>query len=160
MILQLVLTLTRWVAVGHLFIDKTGTPSRRAEVPTLPWIPIEKPQESGAVVVMASRFRVRGYRHVLPFFVDAMRVLVQVRKADGALGVTLTARPLRREFATLSAWRDRDALNALVRSVPHRTIMGRYRSAMADSRFTFWEAQGSALPLDWAEAERRLAAAA
>ena len=129
-------------------------------MPTLPWTNVEKPPESGDVVVMASRFWLRGYRHVLPFFVDAMRIHAQVRKADGALGVSLVAHPLRKEFATLSAWRDRDALNALVRSEPHRTIMGRYRSVMAGSRFTFWEVPASALPPDWVEAERRLAAAA
>jgi heme-degrading monooxygenase HmoA len=129
-------------------------------MPTLPWITVEKPQEPGAVVVMASRFRVKGFRHVLPFFVDSMRVLAQVRKADGALGVSLAAHPLRREFATLSAWRDREAVNALVRSEPHRTIMGRYRPAMADARFTFWEVPATELPLDWTDAERRLEAAA
>jgi heme-degrading monooxygenase HmoA len=128
-------------------------------MPTLPWMNVDEPPESGEVVVMASRFRVRGYRHVLPFLLDALRIHAQVRNADGALGVSLVAHPLRKEFATLSAWRDRDALNALVRSEPHRTIMGRYRSAMAGSRFTFWEASPAALPLDWAEAERRLAAA-
>jgi heme-degrading monooxygenase HmoA len=129
-------------------------------MPTLPWITVDETPEGGAVVVMASRFRVRGYRHVLPFLLDAMRVHTQVRKADGALGVSLVAHPLRREFATLSAWRDREALNAMVRAEPHRTIMGRYRSAMADSRFTFWNAPPSELPLDWAEADRRLATAA
>ncbi|GAA1252974.1 hypothetical protein GCM10009609_15370 [Pseudonocardia aurantiaca] len=129
-------------------------------MPTLPWIAIDPTPEAGEVVVMASRFRVRGYRHVLPFFLDAMRIHAQVRKADGALGVSLVAHPLRREFATLSVWRDQDALNAMVRAEPHRTIMGRHRSAMADSRFTFWNVPSSALPLDWDDAERRLAAAA
>jgi hypothetical protein len=112
------------------------------------------------MVVMASRFRVRGYRHVLPFLVDSMRVLAQIRQADGVLGVSLVARPLRREFLTLSAWTDRAALDAMVGSEPHRSVMRRQRAAMADSAFTFWTASATALPLTWEEADERLAAAA
>lgn len=108
---------------------------------------------------MASRFRVKGYRHVLPFLVDSIRVLAQIRRADGALGVSLVAHPLRREFFTLSAWTDRSALDAVVGSEPHRSVMRRQR-AMADSAFTFWTASTTALPLTWKEAGERLAAAA
>jgi heme-degrading monooxygenase HmoA len=128
-------------------------------VPTLPWIPSGQAAPASEVVVMASRFRVRGLRHVLPFFVDSMRVLAQMRKADGAIGVSLVAHPLRREFATLSAWRDRAALDAAVRGEPHRTVMRRQRAAMAESTFRFWTAPAESLPLTWEEADRRLAAA-
>jgi heme-degrading monooxygenase HmoA len=107
---------------------------------------------------MASRFRVRGFRHVLPFFIDAMRVLAQMRKADGAIGVSLVAHPLRREFATLSAWRDQAALDAAVRAEPHRTVMRRHQAAMAGSTFRFWSAPAASLPTAWEEADRRLAA--
>jgi hypothetical protein len=127
-------------------------------VPTLPWIPVSQVAPTSEVVVMASRFRVRGFRHVLPFFIDAMRVLAQVRKADGAVGVSLVAHPLRREFATLSAWRDRTALEAAVRGEPHRSVMRRQRAAMAESTFRFWNAPAESLPLTWEEAARRLAA--
>lgn len=127
-------------------------------MPTLPWIPVSQTAPTGEVVVMASRFRVRGFRHVVPFFIDAMRVLAQMRKADGAVGVSLVAHPLRREFATLSAWRDRAALDAAVRGEPHSTVMRRQRAAMADSTFRFWDAPATSLPLTWEEADRRLAA--
>jgi len=129
-------------------------------VPALPWIPVHEPAPATEMVVMASRFRVRGYRHVLPFLVDSMRVLAQIRQADGVLGVSLVARPLRREFFTLSAWTDRAALDAAVGSEPHRSVMRRHRAAMADSAFTFWTAPATALPLTWEEADERLAAAA
>ena len=125
-------------------------------MPTLPWIPVPQAAPVGEVVVMASRFRVRGYRHVVPFFVDAMRVLAQMRKADGAVGVSLVAHPLRREFATLSAWRDRAALDAAVRGEPHRSVMRRQRAAMAESTFRFWATPAQELPLTWEEADRRL----
>jgi quinol monooxygenase YgiN len=137
----------------HLVSDK-----KERAVPTLPWIPVSQAAPTSEVVVMASRFRVRGFRHVLPFFIDALRVLVQMRKADGAVGVSLVAHPLRREFATLSAWRDRAALDAAVRGEPHMSVMRRQRAAMAESTFRFWNAPATSVPVTWEEADRRLAA--
>lgn len=126
-------------------------------MPTLPWIRVAEPAPASDVVVMASRFRVRGFRHVLPFFLDAMRVLAQMRRTEGAVGVSLVARPLEREFFTLSAWRDRAGLDAAVRGEPHRSVMRRQRAAMAESVFEFWEVPGTSLPVSWDDARRRLA---
>ena len=124
-------------------------------MPTLPWTTVD-PAPTGEVVVMASWFRVRGFRHVLPFLRDAMRVLRQVRAADGAVGVSLEARPLRREFRTLSAWRDRAAIDAMVAAEPHRTIMRGHRDAMASSDFVFWTQPAGTAPT-WDDARRQLA---
>lgn len=123
-------------------------------MPTLPWTTVH-PTPTGEVVVMASWFRVRGLRHVLPFFRDALRVHRQVRAAGGVVGVSLEAHPLRREFRTLSAWSDRAALDAMVMQEPHRTIMRRHRAAMADSAFTFWTLPAGELPT-WEDATARL----
>lgn len=127
-------------------------------MPTLPWATgPETPGPGAEVVVMASRFRITSMRHVLPFFLDAMRIHAQARKADGAVGVSLEAHPLRREFFTLSAWRDRAALDAMVRAEPHRSIMKRQRAAMAEGVFRFWTAP-AADPPTWADAKQRLTA--
>jgi quinol monooxygenase YgiN len=127
-------------------------------MPTLPWIPVQSATGDGApVVVMASRFRLRRLRDVPRFFLDAMRIHRQVRAADGALGVSLVAHPLRNEFFTLSAWRDRAAVDALVRAEPHRSAMGRYHPVMADAAFRFWEVPPDALPPSWEDARNRLA---
>lgn len=123
-------------------------------MPALPWTTVD-PDPTGEVVVMASWFRVRGLRHVLPFLLDAMRVHRQVRTADGAVGVALEARLLRREFRTLSAWRDRTALDGLVGHEPHRSIMRRHRDAMDGSAFVFWTLPAGRVPT-WDDAGRRL----
>lgn len=126
-------------------------------MPTLPWTTgPERPTDTADTVVMGSYFRVRGYRHVLPFFVDAMRVLMQARRSEGALGITLEAHLLRMEFRTLSQWRDQASLDAMVRAEPHRSIMTRHRNAMEDSDFRFWRAPASTPPT-WEDAMRRLA---
>lgn len=124
-------------------------------MPALPWITVDA-EASGEVLVMASRFRVRRHRHVLPFFLDALRVHAQVRGADGVLGVALDAHPLRREFLTLSAWRDREALDAMVGTEPHRSVMRRHRDRTEDSAFTFWTVPAGSLPVTWDDARVRL----
>ncbi|MCO1655171.1 antibiotic biosynthesis monooxygenase family protein [Pseudonocardia humida] len=125
-------------------------------MPTLPWTTVDAATTTGGEpLVMASRFRLRSFRDVPPFLRDAMRVRTLVRRSPGALGVSLVARPLRREFATLSAWRDRESLDAMVRAEPHRSVMARYRAAMADSRFVFYAP--AEYPPTWEEARAKLA---
>jgi heme-degrading monooxygenase HmoA len=122
----------------------------------MPWT---KPAGADAgreeVVVMASLLRLDSIRRVPGFLRAAMAIRQQVLRADGAVGVSLnTALP--RTFFTLSAWRDRDALNAFVRSEPHVRSMRRYRPAMADARFMFWSTTADKLPPSWTEAQHRL----
>jgi hypothetical protein len=139
----------------HLVSVKTDS-TRRPAMPTLPWTPAQNaPSTTADALVMASRFRLRRFRDVLPFLRDAMKVRALVRGSAGALGVSLVARPLRREFETLSAWRDRASLDAMVRTEPHRSIMGRYHAVMAEAKFTFYTP--AAYPPTWAEADRELA---
>ena len=65
-----------------------------------PALDLRPVRPTAPAVVMASRFRLRRLRDVPRFFLDAMRIHRQVRAADGALGVSLVAHPLRREFFT------------------------------------------------------------
>jgi heme-degrading monooxygenase HmoA len=126
-------------------------------MPTLPWRAVQHPgAQAPTAVVMASRFRVRRFRDVPRFFLDSMKIHRQVLDADGALGVSLVAHPLRREFLTLSAWSDRSSLNALVRTDPHHSAMRRHHPVMAESSFTFWEVPSGDLPIDWHDARHRL----
>ncbi|MBT2212605.1 MULTISPECIES: DUF3291 domain-containing protein [Actinomadura] len=126
-------------------------------MPTLPWIPLEKAEPDAEVLVMASRLEVRSLRHVPGFFLASLRLLRQARGSDGAHGVTLKADLLKRTFWTLSAWRDRKAVHAYAAAEPHASTMRGKRAVMRDSTFVFWAVKGSELPLDWPEAQRRIA---
>ena len=103
-------------------------------MPTIPWRaaqPASTPSPTATpAVVMASRFELRHLRDVPRFLLDSLRIRRQVLRANGALGVSLVAHPLRRQFLTLSAWSDRNAVNELVRAEPHRSAMRRHRSTM------------------------------
>lgn len=125
-------------------------------MPPLPWTTTPRAEASqDDVVLMASLLRLDSVWRVPGFLRAAMAIRQQVLGAEGAIGVSLnTALP--RTFFTLSAWRDRDALDAFVRSEPHVSSMRRYRPAMADARFVFWSSATDNLPPSWSEAKRRL----
>jgi heme-degrading monooxygenase HmoA len=130
-------------------------------MPPLQWtVPPAADAASGEVVVMASLLQLDSFRRAPGFLRAAMAIRGQVLGADGAVGVALNTALPRRTFFTLSAWRDREALNAFVRSEPHASTMRRYRSAMADARFVFWSTTANTLPPPWPEAQARLREAA
>ncbi|MEU4212473.1 DUF3291 domain-containing protein [Streptomyces sp. NPDC026206] len=126
-------------------------------MPTLPWtIPNQAPP-GAEVYVMASRFEVRSFKDVPRFFWNSLSVWGQVRRAPGAYGASLIARPFQRVFYTLSAWQDRDAVYAFARTEPHRSAMKGLGPTMRGSTFTFWQATADRLPITWADAMERLA---
>jgi quinol monooxygenase YgiN len=125
-------------------------------MPPLPWTTAPDADAGhDEVVLMASLLRLDSVRPVPRFLRAAMAIRQQVLRADGAVGVSLST-ALPRTFFTLSAWRDRDALEAFVRSEPHVSSMRRYRPAMADARFAFWSTTADKLPPSWTEAQHRL----
>jgi hypothetical protein len=126
-------------------------------LPTIPWAsPKSSPAGAGPVTVMASRLELRRLRDVPSFLAGAMRIRRQMLASDGALGVSLVAKPLKRTFWTLSAWQDQGALRATAGRQPHLRIMKHFRPRMAGSSFITWSTEPSALPVPWDEALRRL----
>ncbi|MFI6316638.1 DUF3291 domain-containing protein [Nonomuraea sp. NPDC050556] len=125
-------------------------------MPTLPWTTPHSPEGHETALIMASRFEVRSFKDVPRFFLNSLAAWRQVRKAPGAFGASLVARPFKRTFQTLSAWESREHLMAFVNTEPHRAIMKAMRPTMSDSAFVFWNVSATDLPITWAEAERRL----
>ena len=127
-------------------------------VPALAWRPgPHDPDTAASVVVLASRFQLRRYRDVVPFFLAALRIHAQVRRSEGAVGLALIAHPLRRTFYTLSSWRDHAAIDAMITTEPHRSIMVRYHKLTSDSHFTTWSETDTATPPTWQDAHQHLA---
>ncbi|GGQ22666.1 DUF3291 domain-containing protein [Streptosporangium pseudovulgare] len=127
-------------------------------MPTLPWTTPNEPQPGvTTALVMASRLEVRSLKDVPRFLFQSLAAWKQVRGAQGALGASLIADPLRRTFWTLSAWESRERLYAYAKAEPHHTIVKGLRSIMRRSVFTFWEVPVDQLPITWADAKRRIA---
>lgn len=126
-------------------------------MPPLPWSAAPAADAaSEEVVVMASLLKLDSLRRTPGFLRAAMAIRQQVLGSEGAVGVALNTALPRRTFFTLSAWRDREALNAFVRSEPHVSTMRRYRPAMTDARFVLWSTSADKLPPPWTEAQERL----
>lgn len=125
-------------------------------MPTLPWINVTAP--TSEVLVMASRFEVKSFWQVPGFLFASMRLWRQALRSPGAHGVSLKAELLKRTFWTVSAWSDRSAVNAYAGSEPHRSAMRRKRGVMKESTFVFWTVPAGDLPIDWADAQDRIAA--
>lgn len=126
-------------------------------MPTLPWTPgrAQAAAIEGDVVVMASRLELTSHRRVPSFFLAAIRIRREALRSDGAVGVSLIARPIQRTFFTLSAWRDREALDAMVRTEPHRSVMAAFRNHTSDATFVSWQAPADNHPT-WTDAIHRL----
>jgi heme-degrading monooxygenase HmoA len=112
----------------------------------------------GQVVVMASLLKLTSAWRIPGFLRAAMAIRRQSLASDGVVGMSLDTDIRHRTFFTLSAWRDREALNSFVRSEPHRSLMRRYHPAMADAKFVFWDMQRDQLPPAWPDAQERLKA--
>src|SRR4051794_8503752 len=124
-------------------------------MPTIPWTAATgAAAKTGPALAMASEFELTSLRHVPRFFLDSMRIYRQTLRADGALGVSLEAHPLRGRFRTLSSWRDRAAIDAFIRAEPHRSAMRRHHASMKRAKFVFWDAVEP--QLSWDEATRQL----
>jgi heme-degrading monooxygenase HmoA len=105
---------------------------------------------------MASRLPLRSHRTIPRFLGLTVSVARQLEGTSGLVGYSLLAQPMRKTFWTLSAWTDRDALDAFVRTMPHLAVMGKLRTHMGPTSFTTWMAPGNALPIAWDDAMERL----
>jgi quinol monooxygenase YgiN len=125
-------------------------------MPTIPWRRTSSPEPDTDYLVMASMLPLRSITKVPWFAGLTASVLRQLERTEGVVGYSLRAQPLAKTFWTLSAWTDPGALEAFVRTLPHQAVMAKLRPHMGPTRFTTWQAPGSALPVRWDDAVERL----
>lgn len=87
--------------------------------------------------------------------------LVPVRPAgspatEGVMGFSLLARPLRKQYATLSVWVDEPALAAFAGGGRHGELMTDLAKEMGPTKFVRWTMRGSDGRPSWREALKRL----
>ncbi len=113
------------------------------------------PAPAGEAVWIATFLPVRRWRDVIAFMRGAARVEEQLHRTPGLMAYGVRADLLRKQFWTLSAWTDRDAVNTFVRTDPHLTLVARFADwAGAGGAFVEW--RGARMPLDWDDALVRL----
>ena len=117
----------------------------------LPWKSFSEVDPAHEYVVMASRLPLRSFWRIPGFLRQTMAIRQQLATANGLVGYALLAQPLQKRFFTLSAWRIEADLRAFARAQPHADIAGSLRPHMAPTRFVFWTAPGTDLPITWDE---------
>jgi hypothetical protein len=120
-----------------------------------PWTKFVAPDASREYFALLSYLPLNKYRAIPAFLKFTFQIQKQLSLTPGIIGYSLRAKPLSRNFWTLSAWENEQALRDFVVKLPHGNAMKAMTPHMGPTSFTKWRVSGSALPLHWEEAMRR-----
>ena len=121
-----------------------------------PWKSMRALEPGHEYVVLASSIPARSRSSTGRLFRGAGAVRKQLERTEGLIGFSLLARPLRKQYATLSVWEDEGALAAFADQAPHRELMATLAPEMGETRFVRWTITGSDGTPSWRDALRRL----
>jgi heme-degrading monooxygenase HmoA len=107
-------------------------------------------------VVFASSIPPRRRTSTRALFAGASAVRKQLANTDGVIGYSLLARPLRKQYATLSVWQDEAALEDFAGSGRHAQLMADLGPEMAPTTFARWSVHGGDARPSWRDALARL----
>ncbi len=121
-----------------------------------PWKSMKLLEPDREYVVLASSIPPLSRSSTRRLFRGASAVRKQLASAEGVVGFSLLARPLRKQYATLSVWVDEGALAAFADGSPHCALMAELAPEMGATKFVRWTMSGSDGRPSWSEASRRL----
>ena len=107
-------------------------------------------------LLLASSIPPRSRTSTWALFNGARIVRRQLATTDGVIGFALLAEPIRMRYATLSVWRDADALDTFAAAQPHRELMADLAPRMGPTTFVRWNAVVGTAPPSWDDALARL----
>lgn len=121
-----------------------------------PWKSMQPMQPDRDYVVLASSIPPLSRASTRALFAGASAVRKQLTNTDGVIGFSLLARPLRKQYATLSVWENEAALENFARSEPHAQLMTDLGPEMAPTTFARWSVHGGNARPSWRDALARL----
>jgi heme-degrading monooxygenase HmoA len=122
-----------------------------------PWKQV-RPLETGTeYLVLASSIPPKSGRSTYALFAGSRAVRKQLLQTDGVMGFSMLAEPFRKHYATLSVWRDEEALAAFAAAHPHDELMTDLAPAMGETKFVRWSIDGAHGVPSWDDALERLA---
>ena len=126
-------------------------------MPDLPWTAGGEMEPGGTYLVMASHLPLRSLTSTPRFLRAVTAMRKQLSSAEGLVGYTLRAKPLARDYWTLSVWNDRVALEQFMRTPPHVRLMGSLKPFMGPTKFVQWQITTADGRPSWTEAFEHLA---
>jgi quinol monooxygenase YgiN len=124
-------------------------------MPASPWRTSGSPEPERDYVALLSYLPLKSYWRISHFLLYTAQVTKQLASAEGVLGYSVLARPLSKQFWTLSAWKEEASVHAFVQYPPHVRIMTALTPHMGETKFARWMVKGAQLPLSWDDALRR-----
>jgi len=121
-----------------------------------PWKTVTALDPAAEYLVLASSIPPKSILSTWKLFRGSRAVRRQLLATDGVLGFSMLAEPLRKNYATLSVWRDEAALDAFARAHPHDELMAELAAAMGPTKFVRWTIRGSDGRPSWSEALEQL----
>lgn len=120
-----------------------------------PWKALAPTDSHLEYLALLSYLPLKTHWAIFRFLRFTLQIQKQLRNTPGVLGYSLRAKPMSRNFWTLSAWEDDKALREFVVRLPHGNAMKALTPHMGPTAFTRWKVSGSAIPLRWEEAMQR-----
>jgi hypothetical protein len=105
-------------------------------------------------LVSATRLRVRSFRYLPMFFVQAFRCARQAKLAPGNQAVAVL-NDTRRTFWTCSMWTSQDAMRAYMSAGVHHRVMRSLAAWCDEASVVHWEQDSPELPA-WDIVHRRM----
>jgi hypothetical protein len=121
----------------------------------LPWKALAPVDQSREYLALLTYLPLRKYGKLPLFIRFTLQIMRQLSVSPGAIGYSMRAKVLGRNFWTLSVWENERALMDFVTKIPHGGVMQGLAPHLGTTRFTRWKITGSALPLPWDDAVRR-----
>ena len=117
-----------------------------------PWTVVAPPVGDREYLALITHLPLKRFRMITRFLRFSGAISRQLEATHGLMGFSFRAKILARDFYTLSAWEDEEALDDFLRAEPHRGTMGTMRPHMAETKFVRWTLKGSEVPPSWREA--------
>ena len=126
-------------------------------MPPLPWRTSRPVDPAVSYAVAITKLPLQSHLRIPSIMLATVRIMRQLKRSEGLVGYALKADLLRKTFWTMSAWHDRDALTAFVRSDVHRKAMTTLQPHMDHPQIKTYDARGSEVPPTWPDLARELA---
>jgi hypothetical protein len=124
--------------------------------PPRPWTQRASVEPEREYQAFTSRFFLKSMIRVPAFLASSFRIMKQANTAPGIIGWALGIDILRREFYTLSAWKDAESLRRFVRDGSHKDALQLFEKDLRRKTIlVYYKVLGHDLPLTWKDAIAR-----
>lgn len=121
----------------------------------MPWKTTTPIDAKGEYLALLTYLPLKKHRTIPRFLWSTFEIQRQLASCTGIVGYALRAKPLQKDFWTMSAWLDEKSLMDFTVRIPHSQVMKALAPHMGPTKFTRWKVAGSEVPLRWEIAMQR-----